>query len=193
MKPSLWAAVILTLASAAASAAPIFYNVNLTIGAGTVTGFLETDGTIGTLTAANFLDWSLKITDGVDTPDTLTGANSAVTLQGSLVTATLNAILFNFSGPLSGSYFYIERTSGPADFVCFGPGGGGSYQHTCASNAGGYVESLSLNGTNLYLGPLTGTQAIATPEPGSDLLLAGGLMGLWVWRRAIRRLSFTGS
>ena len=38
--------IVMLLASVSASAS-IIYNLNRTIGAGTVTGFIETDGTIG--------------------------------------------------------------------------------------------------------------------------------------------------
>lgn len=54
------AAVLLGLATTAQ--ASITYNVNRTIGAGSVTGFFETNGTIGALSTADFLDWSLTVT-----------------------------------------------------------------------------------------------------------------------------------
>ena len=49
------------LASVTADAS-IVYNLNRTIGAGTVTGFIETDGTIGVLSTANITDWILTLT-----------------------------------------------------------------------------------------------------------------------------------
>jgi hypothetical protein len=176
-----WVFPLFFLAAAAADASPIFYNVNLTIGAGTVTGFIETDGTIGALTVSNFVNWSLRITDGVDTPDTLTGANSSVTVLGTAQSATSSAILFNFSTPPN-SYFFFERNSGPADFVCFGPGGAGGYQGTCAGGIAGNVEALNLNVTNLSTGALTGSQVIASPEPATGILLGTGLLA-FVFRR----------
>jgi hypothetical protein len=56
------AVVLLPLLIGAASicgASPITYSVNQTVGAGSVSGFIETDGTIGTLTTANILNWNL--------------------------------------------------------------------------------------------------------------------------------------
>jgi hypothetical protein len=44
------------------SAASITYNVDQTIGAGSVVGTVQTDGTIGGLTTANFTDWNLLLT-----------------------------------------------------------------------------------------------------------------------------------
>src|SRR5579862_524785 len=177
--------VLFVLAAAAAHATTVYYNVDLTIGAGTVTGFIGTDGTLGTLTPSNFVDWSLTITDGVDTPDTLTGANSSVTILGTAQSATASAILFDFSTPPN-SYFFFERNSGPADFVCFGPGGAGGYQGACANGIAGNVESLALNGTNLSTGALTGSQAIATPEPSAVILVGSGLL-VFAFRRLLFR------
>ena len=55
------AGVVMLLASVTADAS-IVYNLNRTIGAGTVTGFIETDGTIGVLSTANITDWILTLT-----------------------------------------------------------------------------------------------------------------------------------
>jgi hypothetical protein len=168
----------------AASASPISYGVNLSIGgSGHVTGFIETDGTIGPLGAGNFLDWSLTITDGVDPADTLTGPssgnNSAVTVHLSDQSATSSAILFNFSAG-DGGYFFFESPSN-GDFVCFGPGGG-----VCAVGVAGDVEGISLNHQQQNT-PLTGSQAVAVPEPATLAVLLVGLFGLgWVRRRESR-------
>ena len=37
------------------------YNVSRTIGGGTVNGFIETDGTLGSLSAVNVVDFSLTL------------------------------------------------------------------------------------------------------------------------------------
>ena len=102
MRTSLWRVAVLgMLAGAAGTAGTITYNVGLSIGATAhVAGFIETDGTIGTLGAGNFVDWNLTITDGVDTPDTLLGPlsdnNSFVAVSLSDQSATASAIQFNF-------------------------------------------------------------------------------------------------
>ena len=50
-----------------ALAAPISYNINHSINAfGTVTGTIETDGTIGVLNSVNILDWNLTINADAD-------------------------------------------------------------------------------------------------------------------------------
>jgi hypothetical protein len=144
---------------------------------GQVTGFIETDGTIGTLGAGNFVDWSLKITDGVHTPDTLlgplSGNNSFVAVHLSDQSATSSAILFNFSASDNG-YFFFEGNSNN-DFVCFGPGGAGGFQATCAAGVASNVKGISL-GNSEQNTPLTGTQIVASvPEPASVIFLATGL------------------
>lgn len=48
-----------------ANAADITYHVNQAVGAGGVTGFIETDGTIGVLDLSDILDWNLVSTDGM--------------------------------------------------------------------------------------------------------------------------------
>ena len=52
------------LLGGALQAAPITYNVNQTIGAGSVVGTVETDGTLGVLGTANFIAWNLALKRG---------------------------------------------------------------------------------------------------------------------------------
>src|ERR1019366_3589762 len=74
------------------SAATITYDVNRTIGAGSVIGFVETDGTIGVLSASNILDWNLVLNEGTnptfDILGPLSGSNSVVGVVGADLSAT---------------------------------------------------------------------------------------------------------
>ena len=65
VRASVWACLLLAFASSS-SAAPIS-GLNNPIGAGGVTATIETDGTIGALSAANITDWNLVIDDGSST------------------------------------------------------------------------------------------------------------------------------
>ena len=53
------AAVVAALASSAASSANIVYSVNHAIGAGSIMGSIETDGTQGLISVANIVSWTL--------------------------------------------------------------------------------------------------------------------------------------
>jgi hypothetical protein len=56
-------------AASLCSAGTITYDVAQTIGPGSVTGFIETDGTIGVLDNTNILDFNLLLNDGASTFD----------------------------------------------------------------------------------------------------------------------------
>jgi len=76
------------------------YNFNRSVGAGTVSGFLATDGSIGVLSSANFVDWSVtvsvsNINGGVATTGSMTGGNS---LNFGFLTASATDIFFDFGG-----------------------------------------------------------------------------------------------
>ena len=124
------------------------YSVNLNIGAsGTATGEILTDGTIGTIGAANILDWNLTVNDGVSGAVTLlgpsSGNNSFVALNGSAVSATATALLFNFSSPsAAGACLYFETTGLPVSFLWFGGDGAGGYSGNCAGGQAGNVEAI---------------------------------------------------
>src|SRR5580700_10349958 len=88
-----WMLAIVALAfSALVSASSITYNVNLTIGTGSATGFITTDGTIGALSAADITNFDLIINDGTASMTLLgplSGNNSYVTdFGGSALSAT---------------------------------------------------------------------------------------------------------
>ena len=58
MKRSILASLLVLGCSLSAFAAPITYNVNHTIGTGSIVGSIETDGTLGVLSTTNILDWT---------------------------------------------------------------------------------------------------------------------------------------
>jgi hypothetical protein len=80
-----------------AHASPIVYTVStsdfvlgmqiLGINGGTVSGTIETDGTIGTLASSDILSWSLLLNDGAGQTFTLNPGNSTAILTGTATTA----------------------------------------------------------------------------------------------------------
>src|SRR4051794_4898033 len=82
------------------------YNMSITSGSAGVTGFIETDGTLGVLSAANITDWNLLLNNGVSSINIgpLSDGNPHVIIYGPDLTATTNGLFFNFSGKTPGSY-----------------------------------------------------------------------------------------
>lgn len=99
--------------AASAAIAAIVYDVNRVIGDGTVTGFVETDGTLGILTSGNITNWSLTLT----APNLLGGSPEVIDfatqvqtyLSGPATTATSTQLLFDFS--LANRIFFSSKAS----------------------------------------------------------------------------------
>jgi len=137
------------------------YNINITLGAGTATGQVITDGTLGTLSTSNILDWNITLSDGgvntVVLTGPLSGNNSFFTVLGSNLSATATQLLFAFT-PAGQNYAFFETNGAPVSFLCFT-----SNSTTCAAGPAGQ-ESILLNGT-YYAGFPTGVQEVAShPE-----------------------------
>jgi len=152
-----------------------------------ITGELVTDGTLGILSNANFVDWNLTIASAAGT-DTLlgyqSGINSFLVVAGNALTATPDGLYFDFgviglvwitnTGLLhTGSFWCLERSVG-----------------VCNVNTGETVGSKSVEG----FVPRIGNVKIATlksidvdvpdvPEPASVLLLTTGALAVLRRRR----------
>jgi hypothetical protein len=176
----------LTAASAAAllaatPAAAIVYTVNVgdtTLGA---TGFVDTDGTIGTIGSGNIVDWEFNLFDnGVNF--TLSGpSNSGLLLFGSDMSATASGLFFNFSG--SGFALFQNPSPGSGiNFICF------AATTSCDGVGNGIRITTNTFGDGI---PQSGLVQIGTaaggavPEPASwAMLIAGfGLVGAVARRR----------
>src|SRR5579872_264622 len=114
------AILMLTCALAAPSWATL-YNVNDTVGAGSVTGTIQTDGDIGTLTTADIINWDLHLSDGTSTFDLVgpPSASDAAAVIGTSFTATASGLFFDFS-TATGSYveFRNPATGGALNYFC---------------------------------------------------------------------------
>ena len=98
-------------AAALAGTNPIVYQVNRVIGAGSVVGFVETDGTLGTLVPANLLDWNLLVDDGLNSVTVMERGNPGDEfVEGPTLTATPTDLLFDFDG--SGIFALINDGQG---------------------------------------------------------------------------------
>lgn len=100
---------LMLLGACAANAAPITYQVNRTIGVGSVIGTITTDGTTGVLATADITNWDLVLNGANSATFNLTGANSKVVISGSDVTATATDLLFDF-GAINDGYLLFQVT-----------------------------------------------------------------------------------
>jgi hypothetical protein len=167
------------LLGAGLCSADITYNVSQSVGAGNVTGFIETDGTTGVLGASNILDWNLLLNDGTATFDLLgplSGPNSVLGVVGSDLSATATQLLFNFSGSDKGYVLFQNPVlfTG-SNFWC-----DASSNQGCSSEPVG--ETINVKPHPNQFTSLSGTQVIAStssvPEPSSvgALAVGAGLM-----------------
>jgi len=157
------------------------YTVNQAVGAGSVTGFITTDGTIGTLSAANIVGWDLTMNDGHGDISDLTQSNSGVADVGTALTASSSALMFNFSGSPEGTFSFSSTSTPFTGALCYDSG------TNCAIPAG--IDLYDVAGVLpcAYYGcdvGETGNQVIATatPEPATAGLALIGL-GLSVLMR----------
>ena len=179
------------LCLASAADASIIYDVNRTIGDGTVTGFIETDGMLGILESVHITDWSLTLTSPNllgGSPDVITAAIGLVFIGGTDLTATSTDLFFDFSG----SGFLLLEGDGV---------GGRSINYWClqvgASCATGLSFGVEIIGRDNILAPAqvasrSGTIAIASihsvpvvPLPAALPLFGTGLalLGFMGWRK----------
>jgi hypothetical protein len=165
------AAVLLTICATSANAS-IIYNVNRTIDAGSVTGFIETDGTLGTLGSANITNWILTITApniGGGTPSVIDFATSSASLiGGTAVTATSDQILFDFS-PTGAGYMFMAGS----DYWCLDTGiatctGVGVGEHIGFPDYGGNVAQTTTYSSSTVI-------ATVVPVPAAVWLFGSGL------------------
>ena len=195
MRSSLKSVVAASLCVAttnAAHAANIIYTVNNFVGAvGHLTGTVETDGTIGVLSAANFIHWNFNVL-GNGASDTLTDGNSGVFSGGGSTTATATGIFFDFSNPAPSFLLFQKVFSSGNNYVC---AASTVFPSTPCLQGASLVPENFANASAQYSTP-TGNVLVATvagvPEPAAwALMIAGfGLVGAAARRRQSVRVTY---
>jgi hypothetical protein len=106
-------------ASILTAAANITYYVDLTIGVGSVTGNIVTDGNLGVLGQADIIGWNLAVTSAAGVSFLMSPGTSQPTTQinGVDLSATASQLVFNFSGSDGGSFKVFNAVDGGV--VCF--------------------------------------------------------------------------
>ena len=183
------AIALAALGANGAYAAPITYDVNQIIGPGSITGTITTDGTIGTLSAANITGFNLILNDGTKTA-TLSSpglvfvnantSSSAGTPNGADLTATSTNLFFNYSGSDAGD-FVLEGDPTFNGEICY------TSTSNCWGPTGVGLYNVGLDGQSVFISQ-TGNQIIASvPEPSTWAMLLLGLFGVGFMMRSVRR------
>ena len=158
-----------------AALANIVYNVDRTVGMGSVTGTITTDGNTGTLGLGDFLAWNLTL-NGVDASYTINNTDSVIWGDPfGDVTATATDLYFNFSGS-TGDIIFQEGESSGSHYYCDQAGATACFQGE--SDVPQYYTDSSAQ-----IVGRTGTQVIgsvggAVPEPSTWALMLLGFAGL---------------
>ena len=163
--------VLLGLSISAANAS-IVYNVDRTVGDGSVRGFIETDGTIGILNNNNITDWELTLTV-LGLSDTIElGPKSRHSLAGNATAATATQLWFDFDVKNSTNYLFFEGTN-PANFWCL-------QTQNCVGPPSA-SETISVSNSRSQAarsGRIAFAQISAVPVPAAVWLFGTALIGL---------------
>jgi hypothetical protein len=168
----------LVFVTAICTATDISYNVNLTVGAGSVTGDIVTDGNLGLLNPnSDIVSFNLLLNDSVNTYDLVDGVDGTgeAFFGSSELTATPDELLYDFSG--SGDLLFEVNIDGSGgQYICF------ESDSSCSGLPPGISLSASPGFANQQNTVLSGTQVIATPEPSTLALLSAGF-ACFAWRK----------
>ncbi len=183
----LLAATCCLLFSLGTYAMPITYDIDLAVGAtGSVTGTLQTDGTIGALSSSNIVDWTFDLCFDV-TCQTVNDANAQLGLRVGILAATLTDLVLDFADNFAddGSFTLLMHDL-TWSFEAQASGGGntgGSYGMRQDSPSGSNIafESVSL-GSNPAVVQFASVP-VSVPEPGTLALLGLGLAAIGIGRR----------
>ncbi len=172
-----FAAITALLEVGVCNAAPITYDVDQTIGAGSVMGTIQTNGATGVLDSADIIGWNLEL-NGVGASINLTNSNSVVDDVGSDVTATANDLFFNYSGADNGFLVFQVVLFSGNEYYCNAVTSQG---FDCAPGASVVPQSHSDPSAQFELrtgNQIIGTVPSAVPEPSTLSVMLLGLAGI---------------
>lgn len=173
----------LLFCAAICSASSITYDVNWTVGSGTLTGQITTDGTIGAFNnRLQITGFDLTVNDSVNTEEISSANNSGAAFFGDAgaLTGSATDLTYDFGPGNSLLLFQYNIDGNGGTFACFAQGA------NCTGTGNGISIGAGSNGdqfSNIQYLPLSGPHVIATvaasatPEP-STLALIGAGFGL---------------
>ncbi|MEM7177984.1 MAG: VPLPA-CTERM sorting domain-containing protein [Pseudomonadota bacterium] len=181
------ASLCLMAAPGAALAVPTTYLVEEEIGLGGLIGFIETDGTLGTLNQANIIKWSLEMIDGANSVlllgDGFVNDNSGFFASPTGLSATADELRFDFDNTDSLLVFHLgEDAFETTNAICYAATGcaGPKTIGLFFDLPDGAVRSVSRSGNAVIA-----TSALsAVPLPAGAVLLLTALGGIALVRRA---------
>jgi len=174
------------LAASSSAVADIIYTVDLpSAGDVTVTGTITTDGTLGTLTAANFLNWDFTV------------SSSSLGVSNEITPANTTLARFEGITATDVSLFIL-----PPALIDVESGGGSSQVIVTPVPPGGFIEQLRVSTVSKETDapeialPMSGVElatggVAAVPEPSTWAMLLLGFAG--VGFMAVRRRESKGS
>jgi hypothetical protein len=154
----------------ASQAGATVYDVDASVGPGSVSGFIQTDGDTGTLGQADVTGWNLTINDGGASFDLLgpqagPSENSGLLLEGSDLSATPTSLFYNFSGN-GFALFQNPHPGSGMNYVCF----------AATVDCDGVAAAITVRVSGFVSSAQSGNTLIGTtPLPAALPLFAGGL------------------
>lgn len=189
MKKIIAAAAMLAAANEANAAT---YLATRTVGTMTAQLSVTTDDTIGVLTGANIVDWTIKLS-GQSRNATLEGyfgsENSRVEIKGTALSATATDLLFDFS--LNSQAYMLFQVNDTSDISTFRSLYCVQTWNCYDQNHGEEIIGIGFLDAVHDTGAKTGVQVLASttpvPEPASwAMMIAGlGVVGTAMRRRRV--------
>jgi hypothetical protein len=162
------------LAASSSAVANIIYTVDLpSAGDVTVTGTITTDGTLGTLTAANFLNWDFTVSSSsLGVSNEITPANTTIArFEG--ITATNDSLFI-----LPPALIDVEGAGNQVIVTPVPPGYFAEQLRVSTSQATDGPEiGLSMSGVQLATGGVDVTPLPPVPEPSTWAMMLIGFAG----------------